>query len=204
MESRVELVNHTKVRHIRATIEGDRPIMLDRYPGDNKTELEPWQKFYLNPHDGGKTIVFPSANIMSALTAQNTDSWPKSLRDPRSYKKLCHAFAQSVSIEEESIPFLRDDEAITLGKFENDEDPVSGAYLHRTVARLEKGIPNPKVRPVLPAPWMLKFVFQLRPCGTFVEQDLVNIMTEGLSQVGIGTFRRTFGRASLTGWDALD
>ena len=62
-----------------------------------------------------------------------------------------------VSIREQFIPFVRDGKPITLGKFDGDKDPVSGCYVHRSVARLDKGIPNPKVRPVLPLEWALSF-----------------------------------------------
>lgn len=203
MENRVELINKTEIRRIEATFEGTRDIMFDRYAGDNKTELEPWQKFYLDPKDG-KTITLPSQNIMSALTAQNTDSWTKSLRDPRKYKKLCHAFAQAVTIEQALVPFLRDGKPIMFGKFVDDVDELSGAYIHRTVARLDKGIPNPKARPTLPCEWMLKPIFNIHHCGDFNEQDLVNIINEGFSLIGLGTFRRSFGRGRITDWKVLD
>ena len=50
-------------------LRGLTPIMFDRYPGDNDTKLEVWQKLYFLPDDG-KTLVLPAANVMSFLSAR--------------------------------------------------------------------------------------------------------------------------------------
>ncbi len=202
-QSIVELTQPTGQYQIKATVVGDKDIMFDRYAGDNKTVLEPWQKLYLDPLDS-RSIVFPAVNIISALTAQNTDSYPKSILDQRKYKKSCHAFAQSLSINDPYIRFKNDDGYVELGNIVDGVDALSGVYIHRTVARLPQGIPNPKERPVLPTPWSLEWVFDVRPSGDFVEQQLQNVLAEGLRTIGLGTYRRTFGRAELVGWEILN
>ena len=181
-------------------IRGITDIMFDRYPGDNDTKLEPWQKLYLGGATG-RTIMLPSANLMSFLSAQNTDSAPKRLLDPRKYKNFALACGSFVTITPRMIPFLREGQPIEFGKLVNDEDAESGVYIDRRVARLEKGIPNPKVRPVLPLPWELKFTLLLLPNKQVQEQQLMNIINDGLLCLGIGTFRGQFGKAELVLWE---
>ena len=120
-------------------------IMFDRYPGDNNTKLEPHQKLYLEPGNT-RVIGIPALNIMLTLSAHNTNSAPKRLRDKRKYKDIANAMLSFVSIREQFIPLVRDNAPIVLGKFTDDKDALSGTYVHRSVARLDKGIPNPKVR----------------------------------------------------------
>lgn len=173
--------------------------MFDRSPGDNDTKLEPWQKLYLGGASG-RTICLPSANIMSFLSAQNTDSAPKRLLDKRKYKDFALACASFITIGPTMIPFLRDEQPIEFGKFEGERDPHSGVYIDRRVARLEKGIPNPKVRPVLPMPWELEFTVTLYPNKAIQEQQLMNVFAEGMIALGLGTFRGQYGKAQVIGW----
>jgi hypothetical protein len=174
-------------------------IMFDRYPGDNDTKLEPHQKLYLEP-GGSRVIGLPSLNIMSFLSAHNTNSAPKRLRDKRKYKDIANAMLSFVSIREQFIPLLRNGKPIVLGKFDNDKDPVSGCYIHRSVARLDKGIPNPKVRPVVPLPWSIKFTMDIFPNREIKEQDISNLMEEGGRAIGLGTFRGVFGKFRIEDW----
>ena len=187
---------------IRRTVRlrGLTDIMFDRYPGDNETKLEPWQKLYLGGAEG-RSIMLPSANIMSFLSAQNTDSAPKRLLDPRKYKRFSQACGSFVQIGPRLIPFLRDGHEIVFGKFVGDEDKQSGVYIDRRTARLEKGIPNPKVRPTLSLPWELEFTLTLFPNKEIQEQQLMNIFTEGLLCLGLGTFRGQFGKAEVVLWE---
>jgi len=186
----------TRMIHIR----GITDIMFDRYPGDNDTKLEPWQKLYL-AGDNGRTISLPSANIMSFLSAQNTDSAPKRLLDSRKYKLFAQACGSFITISPRMIPFLREGNVIVFGKLVGDEDADSGVYIDRRVARLEKGIPNPKIRPVLPLPWELHFKLTLLPNKLIQEQQLQNIFTDGLLCIGLGTFRGQFGKAEIILWE---
>lgn len=186
------------VRQVK--LRGLTDIMFDRYPGDNDTKLEPWQKLYLGG-EGGRLIMLPSANLMSFLSAQNTDSAPKRLLDSRKYKSFALACGSFISINPRMIPFLRDGEPIQFGKLVGDEDVESGVYIDRRVARLEKGIPNPKVRPVLPMPWELHFQLTLFPNKQIQETQLINVVTEGLLSLGLGTFRGQFGKADVILWE---
>lgn len=184
----------------KVRLRGLTPIMFDRYPGDNDTKLEPWQKLYF-ARDGSKTLVLPATNIISFLSAQNTDSAPKRLLDSRKYKAFCFACASYVTIAPDLIPFTRDGQPIVFGRLDGEVDQASGVYLHRATARLEKGIPNPKVRPTLPTPWCLEFTLTLWPNRQLQEQQLLNVFTEGLLGVGLGTYRGQYGKAEVALWE---
>jgi len=181
---------------------GAKDIMFDRYAGDNSTKLEPQQKLYLEPTgDGLPAIGIPAANLMSFLSAHNTNSAPKRLRDKRKYKDIANACLSFLDIEETFIPLLRDGAPIRFGAFDNDKDTISGAYIHRSVARLDKGIPNPKVRPVIPLPWSLAFTLTLYPNREIQEQEILNLFEEGGMALGLGTFRGVFGKFRVQSWE---
>ncbi len=175
--------------------------MFDRYAGDNDTKLEPWQKLYLKPGDS-KVIGIPAMNLMSLLTAHNTNSAPKRLRDKRKYKDIANACLSFVSIGPQFIPLLREGKPIIFGRFEQDEiDKLSGCYIHRAVARLDKGIPNPKVRPVIPAPWSIEFDFELFPNREIKEQEILNLIEEAGRAIGLGAYRGVFGKYYVNKWE---
>ena len=200
MTTSVKINRHTDIIKREVILCGTKDIMFDRYAGDNKTQLEPHQKMYLHPGDEYPIIGLPAANIMSFLSAHNTNSAPKRLRDKRQYKDIANACLSFLDIEETFIPLLRDGKPIQFGSFKNDKDEVSGAYIHRSVARLDKGIPNPKVRPVIPAPWELKFHLTLFPNKEIQEQEILNLFEDGGRALGLGTFRGVFGKFYVKSW----
>ena len=120
--------------------------MFDRFPGDLTTELEWHQKIYLE--ENTNRLILPSINIVSFLSSHNTNSAPKRLRDKRKYKDICNACLSFVEIESldgtQNIPFTRNGTPILVGNFTSDKDSKSKIYKHFSVARLEKGIPNPQ------------------------------------------------------------
>lgn len=198
----MSVVKATKRKNIsrEVTLCGTQPIMFDRYAGDNQTKLAAWQKLYLSPGDS-KIISIPSANIMSFLSAHNTNSAPKRLRDKRQYKDIANACLSFFEVKESLIPFTRNGKPIVFGEFSNDVDALSGVYVHYAVARLDKGIPNPKVRPVLPLPWKLTFNITLYDNDEIQEQEIINLFDEGGRALGLGTFRGLFGKFIVEKWD---
>lgn len=188
-------------------IRGLTDIMFARYPGDNDTKLEPWQKLYL-AGESGRTICLPSENIRSFLSAQNTDSAPKRLLDSRKYKKFAQACGSFIQIgPDDMLPFLRDGKEIEFGRIDSKTpngqfqmDSQSGVYIRPDVARLKDGIPNPVSRPVLPMPWELKFTITIWPNRELQETQLQNIFTDGLIAIGLGTWRGRFGKAEIVEW----
>lgn len=195
----------TRLKEItrRVVIRGVAPIMFDRYAGDNQTRLEWHQKIYLR--DGTSSLCLPTLNLVSFFTAHNTNSAPKRLRDKRQYKSICNAILSFVSISAtdgntETILFERDGRPIAIGTFGEDKDEQSGLFLHRAVARLEKGIPNPKERHVLPLPWSLEFDLTIYPNREIKEQEIKNLLAEGGMAIGLGTFRGVYGKFVVDKW----
>lgn len=197
----VRINRPTDIIRRKVVLCGKTDIMFDRYAGDNQTKLTPSQKLYLSPIDS-KTIGIPAINIMSLLSAHHTNSAPKRLRDKRKYKDIANACLSYVSIGPSFIPFLRDNNPIFFGGLNGEEkDPSSGIYVHRAVARLDKGIPNPKERPVLPLPWALAFDFELYPNKEIKEQEIINLVEEAGRAIGLGTFRGVFGKYQIESWE---
>ena len=183
----------------KVTLTGISDIMFDRYAGDNNTALRPDQKFYLK---GDGMICLPAANVLSLLSAQNTPSAPKRFLDSRQYKKVAAALCSYVMVGPMEIPFLRDGKPIIFGGFNTEErDPQTGCYVHRSVARLPKGIPNPKVRPVLPLPWTLQFIVTLYQNDEVKEEMVQNLLVRSGTAIGLGTFRGVYGKFQVTGWE---
>ena len=188
----------------RVLLNGVTPLMTDRYAGDNKTRLEWHQKIYLQ--EGTSNLCLPTLNLVSFFTAHNTNSAPKRLRDKREYKNICNAILSFMSVNavdgnSETIPFTRNGKPITVGTFTDRKDEKSGLYLHRAVARIDKGIPNPKERPVLPLPWSLEFDLTIFPNKEIKEQEIKNLLTEGGMAIGLGTFRGVFGKFEVAKWE---
>lgn len=195
----VKISKPTDIIERRITLCGINDIMFDRYAGDNKTQLEPYQKLYFQP--GTKIIGLPALNITSFLSAHNTNSAPKRLRDARQFKKIANACLSFTQIKQAFIPLLRNGVPIEFGQFVEDYDALSGAYIHRAVARLDKGIPNPKERPTIPAPWELSFDMLIYPNKEIKEVEIQNLFEDGGRALGLGTFRGVFGKFYVSQWD---
>jgi len=197
-DTRLEIVER------KVTLAGLTDIMFDRFPGDLTTKLTWDQRVYIIP--GTNTLCLPTANISSFLSSHNSNSAPKRLRDARKYKAICNACLSFTSIKAEGenssyIPFTRNGKPIKLGKFGDSLEKESGIYLMRHTARLEKGIPNPKERPVLPTPWELSFVFTIFPNQEIKEQEIYNLFVEGGVAIGLGTYRGMYGKFEVKKWE---
>src|SRR3972149_5371660 len=99
----VKINKPTDIITRKVQLVGTKPIMFDRYAGDNNTKLEPWQKLYLQPGDS-RVLGIPAANIMSFLSAHNTNSAPKRLRDKSKYNDIDNACFIFVELQEDFIP----------------------------------------------------------------------------------------------------
>jgi len=196
----VNLNKHYEPTVRKVILTGTRDIMFDRYAGDNDTKLEPWQKLYFEPGDT-RVIGLPAVNIMSFLSAHNTNSAPKRLRDKRKFKDICNACLSFVEIDPMFIRLLRNGEPVKFGRLDKETDPDSGCYIHRSVARLDKGIPNPKVRPVIPLPWEIGFTLTIAPNKEIQEQEILNLFEEGGRAIGMGTFRGLYGKFVVSTWE---
>lgn len=203
----ISTTSDTRTKTIERTVclQGITDVMFDRYPGDNKTKLAWHEKVYLRP--GTQELCLPAMNIVSFLSSHNTNSAPKRLRDSRTFKKTANACLSFVVISPidrshgQFVQFLRDGNPIVMGTPGVDRDEQSGLYLHRAVARLDKGIPNPKERPTLPTPWSIRFRLMIIQNQEIKEQEVRNLFVEGGLAIGLGTFRGVFGKFDVSQWE---
>jgi len=179
-------------------LKGITPIMFDRYAGDNKTQLPVEDKMYFLP--GTKQLCIPAANISSFLSAKNSTSVAK-LIGGRSYSALANALLGFVMIAPTNIPLMRNDNPIVLTGFKDDRDEGANIYVDRRVARLAKGIPNPKERPVVELPWNLEFTISLFKNDEVDETLLKTAFARGGLAIGLGTYRGVFGKFVVESWN---
>lgn len=171
---------------IKAILKGVVPLMFDRYPGDNNTQLTPQEKMYMT--EKGE-LYLPSINLYSMLASENGKSACKQVCG-----KKWHDTSQAIACQTNITPF---DIPITAnGKqiiFEKWNDKI---FVHKSVARIKKGtmvIPSPKERPVINAPWEIAFDIELAETKDLSFETLRNLFKQSES-IGIGTFRPYFGR----------
>lgn len=170
------------------TLRGIRPIMFDRYGGDNKTKLEPKDKVYLT--EAGDCGI-PVLNVFSMLSAENTASVAK-----RFYGKQGREVALGV-MSFVNIQAADGDDPMVAPLMDSDgnaykpNDPRIRVVCH--VARLAKGIPNPKERPMFPTGWKVRLTFDLQD-NNMVNLTTLKRMIEQGGILGLGTFRPIFGR----------
>jgi hypothetical protein len=173
------------------TLTGLTPILFDRYSGNNKEQLAVMDKIY---QDDGR-LVLPSTNLLSFLSAQNTESAPQRVIG-RGYKEVCKAALSFVTVEPFNIPFTREGKILIVEK--------AGITIHYAVAKMMKGklaIPNPKERPMLNTPWELQFKLTLLETPELNEVLLKKLFEKGGLAIGLGTFRGVFGKFKVTVWD---
>ena len=167
---------------------GTAPILFDRYPGSNKEELSPENKLYL---DGDK-LVLPALNIMSFLSAENTESAPKRIIG-KTWKTVAKAALSYVSVSPFLIPFTSKGKPVT----------AKLVTIVSHVARLPKGIPNPKQRPQLALPWELGFQVTLFENIDLGVDLLKRLFVQGGEQIGLGTFRGLYGKFHVGKWEII-
>jgi hypothetical protein len=177
---------------ISIKLKGVRPLMQDRYPGDNNTELRTEEKFYME--ENGK-LYFPAINLYSLLVAENTKSVCKNFCGKK-WKTVAHCISSATNIEPFEIPITENDKQIV---FKNWNEKI---HKHKCVARLKGGIPNLKERPVINTPWEISFTMELLESKDLSFTTLRNIFEYG-GTMGIGTFRPFFGRFEIEKFDIL-
>ena len=101
-----------------------------------------------------------------------------------------------VAIEPFEIPFMRDGEEIQFEGFGK-----NGIQLDHSVARLAKGVPNPKERPYIELPWELHFELNIFPNDEFNMDQLYDVFRKGGLTVGLGTWRGVYGKFRVQNWE---
>lgn len=181
-----------KKTSIAVQLVGVRPLMTDRYAGDNNTKLPTIERLYL---DSEQRLIIPAINIFSLLCAENTKSVCKMLMGKQG-KTIGLGIASYTTIREFEIAIMRSGMQLTLADF--------GTHIHEhvSVARLAKGVPNPKKRPLITLPWSLDFTIDHFENQFCTINNLRQVMELG-GILGLGTFRPFFGRFNLTRFEVL-
>lgn len=179
-----------KATNIQVRLDGIRPVMFCRYAGDNNTKLPPHEKMYL---DEEKRLVFPALNLYSLLCAENSKSVCKMFMGKQG-KIIGLGIAGYTSIDEPEIPF-KDEKGkeITFNGFDEK------IFVHKAVARVKGGIPNPQERPTMRLPWNLSFTLKYIENKYCTLANLQQVFELG-GTLGIGTFRPFFGSYRLSEW----
>ena len=174
-----------------AKLVGARDLLFDRYPGDNDTKLKPHEKVYLNT---ANHCVVPVVNLYSCLTAENTKSVAKFCYGKKAgnIRIGINSFV-TITGDDENSPnrmaaLIRDGD----GKPITRDDPRITVETH--VARLAKGVPNPKVRPCIHVPWSVTFHFRYLKNEFISREVLIDCLQQAGEIVGLGTFRPMFGK----------
>ncbi len=185
-------MKQTQVNKIAVEFEGVRPMMFDRYAGDNNTSLPVPEKMYLE----GRHLIMPSTNIYSLLCAKNGESVCKRFFGGTAGKDIGLGISSYTSIEPFEIPILCNGKQIEFNGF-NEQ-----IFIHHGVARLLHGVPNPKERPTLALPWTIKFEMEYIENKLCTLENLRQALAKG-GIIGLGTFRPYFGRYELAQFDVL-
>jgi len=164
--------------------------MFDRYAGDNNTHLPPEELMYLDPQ---ARLIIPSLNLFSLLAAENTKSVCRQFFGKHG-KTIALGISSFTSIEPFDIPLYDDKGQIQFTEW---NDQIS---IHKSVARLKNGIPNPKTRPVVTLPWNIEFTVRYMENRHCSFENLRQAFDWG-GTLGLGTFRPYFGRYELVTWD---
>jgi hypothetical protein len=193
---------------LKLKIVGKKDMMFDRYAGSKTIRLNTREKLYLGNDD---TVHLPVENIKSFLSAQNTESATKRYFPSKEGKKKSAAMASFVDINgtdstrPSEILITRNGEPIKVPQtLANDRKEGGEIYVHESVARLPKGIPNEKVRPVIPTPWEAEMFVTIYPNQEITDKEVVEVFRCGGRALGFGTFRGTYGKFEVTNVEVVD
>ena len=182
-------------QEIKISLSGIRPLMMDRYPGDNSTSLPVMEKLYL---DENKHLVMPAINIYSLLYAENSKSVCRQFFG-KNGKTIGLGISSYTYIQPAEIPILDENGGWLI--FDQFGKPgVDRFWTDSRVARLKNGIPNPKSRPVINLPWFMSFVIYYSENKYCTLENLRQAFAMG-GTLGLGTFRPVFGRYELTAFE---
>lgn len=178
------------------TLDGRRPVIFDRYPGDNKTKLPAEEKFYFVEETN--QLCFPALNLYSMICAQNGYSAAKLHFDSRIFKRIAFILSGAFAIDPMQLPFTRNGKPILFDGFGK-----NGISITRAAPRLKNGVPNPTERPMLSEPWSLSFRLKFMPFGDCSEATWRQLWDVAGALVGIGTYRGPYGKFEVIKWERI-
>ncbi len=177
---------------IRVQLSGVRPLMFDRYAGDNSTQLPVSEKMYLTPE---RALVLPALNVYGMLASEDKSVVKQFFG--KQAKTIALGIKSYTSIDPFEIPILDNDGPVVFNGF---NDQIQRHYATARVRKAALSIPMPKERPVLSLPWRLDFTVQYQENRHCTLENLRQCFEYG-GIVGLGTFRPFFGRYELSEWE---
>lgn len=190
-----------KVFKIDVLLKGISDIMFDRFYDHSKEDRPPEKKLHLNEKS---ELMFPSEGVHSFLFRDMPPVGVIRFVEKKSAKDYIAIGQSSVFIGPTRIPFL--DEKEKPVKFSGFGDG-SQFYINDWSAGLTK-ISGGKVvkqeirkRPVLRAPWALKFNIEIFPNDKVSPEKLKTYFEVGGLAIAIGTYRPRYGRFLVQEWN---
>lgn len=177
--------------NINCQLTGIRPLMFDRYSGDNGTQLQASEKMYLTQE---RYLVLPAINLYSMLCSNNDSAVTRKFG--RTGKTIALGIKSFTSIVQAEIPIFDDSGWI---KFTGWNEHI---LLHYATTRVKKGplyVPQPKERPMLMMPWYIRFDVRYAE-NKFCSLENLRQAYEFGGILGLGTFRPYFGLYEMTEW----
>jgi len=173
----------------KITLSGIRPIMFDRYAGDNDTSLPPEQMMYFA--EDGKTLAIPSQNILGMM-ASNFYKCATKIKYGKGHSEKSDGVQGFVDIDPMLVPLMKEGKPIVFSGFNGQ------IYVDHSVARIKKTaqqiIPNPKHRPVLNLPWSMTLQVSVLPNNVIDMAAVCELLEIGGLYVGVGTWRGRYGK----------
>lgn len=182
-----------ETKSITLRLNGNCPIMFDRFYGQEKDTRPPEQKFYLS---SGNKIVLPTENIYSFMFGENPAGAAKT-EGKKSKEYIRMGYSHILVDPVDNVPFQRNGQDIVFKEWEGNEDLY---YVSEFSPRTKmSGSPNSikqnlKKRPVLLTPWSVTFTFTVIKNPLITVEKIFNWFSEGGILIGLGTYRPRFGR----------
>ena len=115
---------------IKVQLKGIRPMMFDRYAGDNSTQLPTVEKMYLTEN---RQLIMPAINVLSLLAAENGKSVCRQFFG-KNGKTIALGISSYCNVTPFEIPIMDDSGEIFFTAWNKQ------ISVHKAVARLAKGI----------------------------------------------------------------
>ena len=180
----------------QVNFKGVKPILFDRYSGNNNTKLPPEKKYHLTDQN---VIYIPAINIYASLASESPTCAAK-LVFGKTASRIKIGVQSFLHFDSAELPLTDDDGKPLIFSGWNDKFVV----LHH-VAKVKKGtlsVPSPKERPAVLPPWNLNFQCELANNEFCNDNDLQQLFK--MSQtMGMGTFRPQFGGFIMTKFEKI-
>lgn len=191
-----------RVIKIGVTLEGLSDIMFDRFYDHSGEDRPPEKKIYC---DTGGNVVLPVTNIYSFLFRDMAPTGVIRYVEKNKAKDYLAIGQSHIAVNPSLIPFLDtknkpipfDGKFNGTGKFwVNDYE---GGLTKLSGGKVIKQ--EPRKRPVMRLPWLLKFEISVFPNDKITPEKLETYFQTGGLVTALGTHRPQYGRFTVKNWE---